>query len=123
MISNYFFRDFDPLTVYNWTVAEPPWQRPSIFIPGWPFIDKVFHGTLESTRQIYGAMLELPSGYKYTIVPPNAVVTDIFPTSTTSIHLAQSRDFVKVLISLFQVVYSSWTLYEARGDQIERLAT
>ena len=120
MISDFFCRNSDP---HSWTVAKPSWQWRSMFIPGWPFIDEVFPGTLESARQIHGAMLELPSGYKYTIVPPNAVVTNIFPTpatSATSIHLAQSRDFVKILIALFQVVYSSWTLYEARGDQIER---
>ena len=123
MISNLFFRDSDMLTFDKWTVAKPFWQRPSMFIPGWPFIDEVFGGTLESTRHIHGAMRKLPRGYEYTIVPPNAVITDIFPTSSTtstSIHLARSRDFIKVLVALFQLVYSSWTLYEARGDQIDR---
>lgn len=123
MISDFFFRDFEPLTVHNWTVAEPHWQQPSLFIAGWPFIDEELDDALESKRQIHGAMQKLPSGYKYTLVPPTAVVTGIFPTpttSSTSTHLAQSRDFVKVLVALFQLAYSSWTLYEARGDQIER---
>jgi len=73
-------------------------------------------------RKIHGTKIELPVGYAYTLVPPTALIKLVPPlpasTSATT-NIAQSRDFVKVLVALFQVIYSSWTLYEARGNQIE----
>jgi len=73
-------------------------------------------------RKIHGTKIKLPVGYAYTLVPPTALIKPVPPlpasTSATT-DIAQSRDFVKVLVALFQVIYSSWTLYEVRGNQIE----
>jgi len=70
-------------------------------------------------RKIHGTKIKLPVGYAYTLVPPTALIKPM-PTPTSAItDIAQSRDFVKILVALFQVIYSSWTLYEARGNQIE----
>jgi len=70
-------------------------------------------------RKMHGTKIKLPVGYAYTLVPPTALIKPM-PTSTSAItDIAQSRDFVKVLVALFQVIYSSWTLYEARGNQVE----
>jgi len=97
-------------------------QLPDLPFYDFPLSDEIRNraqGLFESKRKIHGANPKLPSGYAYTLVPPTATIKPTLDPSI-SIRIARSRNFIKTLVAIFQVIYSSWTLYEARGDQIDR---
>ncbi|KAF2000613.1 hypothetical protein P154DRAFT_598655 [Amniculicola lignicola CBS 123094] len=86
-------------------IYSPPWIRSQFGSPH--FVHRqVIHGTHT-----------LPPGYQYAIIPPSAQFT---ASSKTTIEIASTYNFVKVLAALAQTGYASLTLYRSRGDQIER---
>jgi hypothetical protein len=72
---------------------------------------------------------QLPRGYGLAILPadanvhvhpnPPAPANQPAPVNET-IPISDSQNIAKVAISLLQVVYTGFTLYRARGDQIDR---
>ncbi|KDR76181.1 hypothetical protein GALMADRAFT_225856 [Galerina marginata CBS 339.88] len=106
----------------SWKVDMTQWLRPAQFIKGWTLIDTVeltgCSGAFEMYREIHGVRKGLPNGYAYASVPPDAVIDPTIPGCT--VHLATSRNTSKILVAIFQSAYSSYILYESRGDQIKR---
>ena len=100
------------------------------FTPSYKMLD--LHG-----RNIHG-LCRLPSGYELAIVHSETAVLELNDdknsesqtrsnslTSTESDSLVNSNiswsySFTKGLIAIFQALYACATLYETRGDQIER---
>ena len=82
-------------------------------------------------------LCSLPEGYQLAIVPPGSLVYEISRPqlespppqdrgnqnddgNLASIKINSSSNYAKNLIAVFQTVYASLTLYQARGDQIQR---
>ncbi|KDQ51480.1 hypothetical protein JAAARDRAFT_199128 [Jaapia argillacea MUCL 33604] len=64
----------------------------------------------------------LPPGYDLAY-PNHIALSEIFPFNSKfnkNVHLCQSQSWLKMVISIAQLVYSSITLYETRGDQLLR---
>ncbi|KDQ51465.1 hypothetical protein JAAARDRAFT_211082 [Jaapia argillacea MUCL 33604] len=64
----------------------------------------------------------LPRGYDLAY-PNRLYLSEVFPYNSKSnenIRLCQSHSWLKMVISIAQLVYSSVTLYETRGDQLNR---
>lgn len=76
------------------------------------------HGTSWRKFHLHGASQRLPEGYAFALVPPTAVISTT--GNNQNVQLAYSLNNAKIILSIFQTVSSSYTLYRARGDQIER---
>jgi hypothetical protein len=88
-----------------------------MYDPPWNFTDFIYGDDLsQSQYQIHGNH-HLPPGYCISLVPRNATFIEPPLKRTT---LSYNYNWVKVLISLGQAIYTIFTLYQARGDQIER---
>ena len=94
----------------------PPWLQPPQFCEGWELFDGV-PGIFEKYRTIHGALRKLPKGYAYMSVPPEAIVEPIVPSCT--VHLAQSFSAAKTFVSIFQIIYSFYTLLHDSHYQIQ----
>lgn len=89
-------------------------------------------------RNIHG-LCRLPRGYELAIIHSESAVLELngdkdsvsqtarsnSPTSTKSdssvnVNISWSYSFTKGLVAIFQALYACATLYESRGDQIER---
>lgn len=77
---------------------------------------------------IHGAC-RLPYTYNLVVVPGDATFVDdepdttkglLAPVDSAKISISSSYNFIKILVSLAQLLYAISTLYEARGDQIRR---
>ncbi len=97
------------------------------------------HKMLDLTgRKLHGTCC-LPPGYKLAIVPHQSIVEElndpksnerqtapsdtsnsIKTSSSAESDISWSYSFAKALVATFQALYACATLYEARGDQIER---
>ncbi|PMD63727.1 uncharacterized protein K444DRAFT_715763 [Hyaloscypha bicolor E] len=88
-----------------------------MYDPPWNFTDFIYGDDLsQSEYQIHGNH-HLPPGYCISLVPRNATFIEPPLKRTT---LSYNYNWVKVLVSLGQAIYTIFTLYQARGDQIER---
>ena len=94
----------------------PPWVQPARFFEGWDFFDRV-PGNFEESRTIHGALKKLPKGYAYMSVPPEAIVKPVI--SECTVHLAKSFNAAKIFVSLFQAIYSFYTLVHDSHYQIQ----
>lgn len=77
---------------------------------------------------IHGAC-RLPDTYNLVVVPGDATFVDdkpdttkgpLAPIDSAKISISSSYNFIKIIVSLAQLLYAISTLYEARGDQIRR---
>ncbi|KAF9029408.1 hypothetical protein BDZ89DRAFT_1038492 [Hymenopellis radicata] len=103
----------------RWRIYRPKWLHTHRLFPGWQFTDDVPRGhTFESLRRIHGALKSLPTGYAYACVPPNAVIAS--PISQPTIHIAASLNSAKIIVAIFQTIFSSYTLYNGREDLIKQ---
>ncbi|KAK0202165.1 hypothetical protein DFS33DRAFT_1386457 [Desarmillaria ectypa] len=100
------------LSKATWNVYVPDWVRSS-------------HSMLADTASaawrklhLHGASQRLPEGYAFAFVPPTAVIST--PGNSQNVQLAYSLNNAKIILSIFQTVSSTYVLYRARGDQIER---
>lgn len=94
------------------------------------FHDGINNPIVES-RVVHG-MRKIPTGYQLAILPYNAVVEPNIDTNhqdssvpralyrTSEISVSSSYNAVKTIVSIAQVVFSSVTLYNARGDQLRQ---
>lgn len=80
---------------------------------------------LSKQHKIFGDN-ELPPGYEYSIVPPNAALN---PTSRDDSRgyvprgheiIQSSHSFGSPLIAVFQIIYAVVALYQSRGYQIQQ---
>ena len=94
----------------------PPWLQPPQFCEGWAFVDGV-SGNYEKSRTIHGALKKLPKGYAYMPVPPEAIVEPLVPECT--VHLSKSLNTVKIFASIFQAIYSFYTLVQDSHYQVQ----
>ena len=94
----------------------PAWVQRAQFFEGWSFFDRV-PGNFEESRTIHGALKKLPKGYAYMSVPPEAIVKPII--SECTVHLAKSFNAAKIFVSLFQAIYSFYTLVHDSHYQIQ----
>lgn len=102
----------------SWRIYTPPWLSPARFIPGWKFTDEIPKRTARALRHIQGSSKELPLGYAYASVPPNALVASLVAQPT--IYIAKSLSSAKLTVAILQTVWSTYGLYQARGDQTRR---
>ncbi len=68
-------------------------------------------------RKVHG-VCKLPDGYELAILPPTAVVTANVDDLSKGFHISSSYNFAQITISILQLMASSTTLYETRGDQL-----
>ncbi|KAF7367622.1 hypothetical protein MSAN_00825700 [Mycena sanguinolenta] len=74
-------------------------------------------------RKIHGVVKTLPPGYKFEVVPRDAVVN---PTKNPagadaqSVVICTSQQTAKVVVAIWKTLYGAATLYHARGDQLAR---
>lgn len=106
----------------SYRIYKPDWLDSHRFLLVWRIND--VSAMVGTNRQIHGIHPQLPRGYTYAIVPPDAIITPSQPISDDGpapiVQLAASRSTAKVVIALVQTIYASYTLYETRGDQIRR---
>ena len=77
--------------------------------------------TKNGSTSLHGSH-DLPEGYRFAFVTPNAVfeIPEPIPGHTQVEHISSSRSVPKSLIAIFQAIYATITLYQTRGDQLER---
>ena len=109
---------------------EPVWRH---FLPS--------NSNAERKRPKVHGTCYLPHGYALAILPPGAQITEIckdnheesevnvqrslendpsHPDICPRIELSSNYNLPKCVIAIFQTLYSSATLYQTRGDQIQR---
>ncbi|KAK0221453.1 hypothetical protein IW262DRAFT_1296164 [Armillaria fumosa] len=100
------------LSEATWNVYVPDWIRSSRTV--------LADAAVTAWRKLHlrGASQQLPEGYAFAFVPPTALVST--PGNDQNVQLAYSLNNAKIILSIFQTVSSSYALYRARGDQIER---
>jgi hypothetical protein len=112
-------------------VYDSPWATDRNRL--WYFPD-VAERPLRSTRTIHG-FGKLPSGYDIEYVPRNAIVYPLrldhsglvsgndpeTAHSTVRGSIICSKPYAAVVITIFQLIYASVTLYQTPGDQTRRL--
>ena len=76
-------------------------------------------GVYTESRVVHGYN-SLPPGYAFAFVPRNTKVFQLDDSTVTSPHIYTSSNMMKVALALFQSTYASFTVYQARGDQIDR---
>lgn len=87
-------------------------------LPWWRFLEAPCDG-----RKIHGVVKMLPLGYKFEMVPQDAVVIPRkIPAGADaqSVVICISQQTVKVVVAIWQTLYGAATLYRARGDQLAR---
>ncbi|KAJ7819173.1 hypothetical protein B0H14DRAFT_2372750 [Mycena olivaceomarginata] len=87
-------------------------------LPWWRFLEAPCDG-----RKIHGVVKSLPLGYKFEMVPQDAVVIPRkIPAGADaqSVVICTSRQTAKVVVAIWQTLYGAATLYRARGDQLAR---
>lgn len=74
-----------------------------------------------SHRKIYG-ICQLPEGYALSVVPPGAQVDELQSSGNTpcTTELSSNYNLPKALTAIFQTLYASATLYQVRGNQLQR---
>ena len=72
-----------------------------------------------SYRHIHG-MCKLPRGYSLEWLPNNAKIISDDGDKPGDTELCSSYNVPKAIIAFVQTIYASITLYQARGDQIQR---
>ncbi|KAJ7683952.1 hypothetical protein B0H14DRAFT_2654567 [Mycena olivaceomarginata] len=85
-------------------------------LPFWTFLEAPC-----DSRKIHGVIRKLPPGYKFEVVPRNAVIE--IPTAgadTRSVVICTSQQTAKLMVAILQTFYGAVTLYRARGDQLAR---
>ena len=70
-------------------------------------------------RAVHGAF-EIPDNYFLVILPANAEFETLPPYSDAKVKLCSNYNVLKIIVALAQALYSITTLYNTRGDQIER---
>ena len=74
-------------------------------------------------RKVHGICC-LPHGYALAILPPGAQISEICKDKREEprprIELSSNYNLPKCVIAIFQTLYASATLYQTRGDQIQR---
>ena len=75
-------------------------------------------------RKLHG-VCKLPAGYELALLPPNSYVTENrehqgLEMPQPSYGISSSYNLSKGLIAIFQLVYSSFTLYNSRGNQLQQ---
>ena len=82
-----------------------------------PWCQKMFKGHARVVwlrRKVHGRCI-IPRGYRLVELPTNVPLKS---SSDARLQLAYTYNIPKVLVGLFQVIWGSVTLYQARGDQI-----
>lgn len=84
-----------------------------------PWLSSKFGNPVYVHRQIIHGTYDLPTGYRFVIVPSDTQFTDSSKPNTI-VEVSATRNFMKALIALVQSVYALLTLYRSRGDQIQQ---
>ena len=98
---------------------SPPWLRE---YSAWPLFEDPTK-TISQSTAIHG-IVRLPDGYGLAYIPKDAVLQPIKATARSKgaykDDITCSYSFSKALFAVVQALYASVTLYESRGDQIDR---
>lgn len=70
-------------------------------------------------RKVHGRC-SLPEGYALAIIPPDANLCYCDSPDKTSIDISSSYSVPRALVSIYQLIFASLTLYRTRGDQLDR---
>lgn len=70
-------------------------------------------------RQIIHGTYNVPDGYQFVMIPPNARFIKSESTTET-IKVASTYNFVKAVVAILQMGYAIVTLFRSGGDQIQR---
>ncbi|PMD20020.1 hypothetical protein NA56DRAFT_602459, partial [Hyaloscypha hepaticicola] len=113
----------DAILGINTTEPEARNSRLMMYDPPWNFTDLMYGDDLNESEYLIHGNYQLPPGYRISLVPRNATfkepsaIKEPSPKTTT---LSYNYNWVKILVSLGQAIYTMFTLYRARGNQIER---
>ena len=74
-----------------------------------------------TSRKVHG-ICRLPEGYSLIVVPREAKVDEnhYLGKATCTSELSSNYNLPKALTAIFQTLYASFTLYQVKGDQIQR---
>jgi hypothetical protein len=76
-------------------------------------------GFYTESRVVHGYN-SLPPGYAFAFVPHDTKVFQLDDSTATSPQIYTSSNTIKVALALCQSTYASFTVYQSRGDQINR---
>lgn len=83
------------------------------------FDEGFLRNAIRKDRIVHGSMY-LPPGYMLAFLPSNAIIETSFSGELADISIASSYNLLKALVGIIQVCFSSVTIYQTRGDQVER---
>lgn len=103
------------------TMYRPPWLYD--FRRSWAFTD-IIGFYIDTSFKIHGGLPKLPIGYALAYVPHDAYI-DTNPNLAVPIPdpetvITPTTDVFKVLVSFAHCIFSLWTLYLSKGDQVRR---
>ena len=73
-------------------------------------------------QKIHG-LSQLPKGYSLALLPSNTLVVLNKPYDNEyrkALTISSSASILQSIVAIFQVIYTSFTLYKTRGDQLNR---
>ena len=93
-------------------------------IPSWAEEAKSFMTFGDTRRKVVGniqGIQQVPLGYEFVHVPRDATLQKNLVDAETPVEtIATSDSITKSIFSIFQTVYAAITLYQVRGDQLDR---
>jgi hypothetical protein len=92
----------------------PPWMLEGSKF--WSYPDTI--DVYAISRDFFGLNESLPDEYKFAFVPRNATILEL--SESNSAKLSYSYSVFKGAAALLQAVYAIFTLYNSRGNQINR---
>jgi hypothetical protein len=93
-------------------------------LPDYPDLGIEF--VLYGSQDVHGGF-ELPAGYQWTTVPPDAKLLPYGrpvgsqpSAGEAPVHLTASFSITQPIVATYQALNATWALYKARGDQLQQ---